>query len=393
MLDCKNKQALTSHIQDILAFYAPNVLDEVNGGFHQNYYDNGDVFDLGKKHLVSSTRMIFNYCKAYQHFQREEDLKRVEHGLAYLLTRHWDEERKAYNWFLDANTPVDQTNHAYGLAFVILALATCVKTGLKQAEVPLYQAWGILNERFWQDSYGCYADEASPDWSTLGTYRGQNANMHCCEALLIAFDATQDEAFLTRAYTLAKTFAVDKAAQTQGLIWEHYHADMSIDWEYNKDDPKNLYRPWGFQPGHQTEWTKLLLILHRHQPESWMVERAQALFDSALSLCWDEENGGIFYGHAPNGEICDSDKYFWVQAESLAAAALLAKATGNDAYWQWYEKIWAYCWNAMIDHTYGSWYRVLTADNKPYSNEKSLAGAKCDYHTQGALWEIIEQAL
>lgn len=393
MIDCRNKQGLTAHIEDILAFYATNVVDNINGGFHHNYYDNGEVFDLGKKHLVSSTRMIFNYCKAYQHFKREEDLARVEHGLNYLLEHHWNAEQEAYNWVLNNNKPEDQTNHAYGLAFVILALATCVKTGIARAEKPLYQAWEILNKRFWQAPHQCYADEASSDWRKLGDYRGQNANMHCCEALLIAFDATGDKDFLKRAYSLAKTFAVDKASLTNDLIWEHYHADMSIDWDYNKDDPKNLYRPWGFQPGHQTEWTKLLLILHRYQPEDWMVERAKSLFDAALSHCWDEQHGGIFYGHAPNGEICDSDKYFWVQAESLAAAALLAKQTNSERYWQWYEKIWAYCWQSMIDHQYGGWYRVLTADNKPYSNEKSLAGAKCDYHTQGALWEIIEQAL
>ncbi len=38
-----------------------------------------------------------------------------------------------------------------------------------------------------------------------------------------------------------------------------------------------------------------------------------------------KKNKGLFYGFAPNGDICDNDKYFWVQAESFAAAALLAK--------------------------------------------------------------------
>ena len=35
--------------------------------------------------------------------------------------------------------------------------------------------------------------------------------------------------------------------------------------------------------------------------------------------------------------MCDADKYFWVQAESLAAAALLARATGKQVYWDWYD--------------------------------------------------------
>jgi hypothetical protein len=36
--------------------------------------------------------------------------------------------------------------------------------------------------------------------------------------------------------------------------------------------------------------------------------------------------------------VCDDDKYFWVQAESLAAAALLASRTGEAKYWDWYDR-------------------------------------------------------
>ena len=58
--------------------------------------------------------------------------------------------------------------------------------------------------------------------------------------------------------------------------------------------------------------------------------RACQLFDAAVAKAWDTEYGGLHYGFAPDGTICDSDKYFWVQAESLAAAALLAARTGLE---------------------------------------------------------------
>ena len=188
---------------------------------------------------------------------------------------------------------------------------------------------------------------------------------------------------------LAHKVTVELATRPEGLVWEHYTRDLEIDWTYNFEDPKNLYRPWGYQPGHQTEWAKLLLTLHDHRPEAWMIERAMTLFDRALDLCWDAEYGGIYYGFAPNGSICDDDKYFWVQAESLAAAARLYKRTGDAKYADWYERIWIYAWTRMIDHRYGGWYRVLTRDNQKYSDRKSEAGAKCDYHTLGACWDVL----
>lgn len=393
MTDFRDPKFLQQHIDSILAFYRSNVRDFELGGLHQNFRDDGSVFNPGHKHLVSTTRMIFNYCKAFQNAssepERVEFKALAEAGLEYLLNHHWDAGRRGYNWVLQDNQPVDQTNHCYGLAFVILAFATCVETGIGDARSHLYTTWGLLNENFWQPQSALYADEATPDWRAVSDYRGQNANMHCCEALLAAYAATEDPVFLDRAYTLAKTVAVTLANKADGLIWEHYTKDLEIDWNYNRDDPKNLYRPWGFQPGHQTEWAKLLLLLYQARPEEWMIERARGLFDRALEVCWDSELGGIVYGHSPDGVICDDDKYFWVQAESFAAAALLAEATGEEQYWQWYDKIWAYSWAHFVDHTHGAWYRLLDRSNLKYSDEKSIAGGKCDYHTLGACWEVM----
>ena len=391
--DFRSREFLLTHIRSILDFYRPGISDTDRGGYHQNFKDDGSIYKPGFKHLVSSTRLIINYCKAYQCWQEPQYLQLAERGLLYLRETHWNSRRPGYEWTLQDNRATDQTNHCYGLAFVLLAYATCMETGVADTRNDLYNTRELMEKHFWQADQGMYADEASPDWSELGRYRGQNANMHSCEAMLTAYQATNDTQFLDRAYSLAKIFTIDLAAKAGGLIWEHYTDTLAIDWEYNRNDPRNLYRPWGFQPGHQTEWAKLLLILHRFRPEAWMVERAQFLFDSALAKCWDKEYGGILYGFSPAGEICDDDKYFWVQAESLAAAALLGAKTGNKKYWQWYDSIWLYAWQHMIDHQHGAWYRLLSRDNQKYTDEKSTAGGKCDYHTMGACWEVVNHAI
>jgi mannose/cellobiose epimerase-like protein (N-acyl-D-glucosamine 2-epimerase family) len=123
-------------------------------------------------------------------------------------------------------------------------------------------------------------------------------------------------------------------------------------------------------------------------PGDWLAPRAQELFDTAIAKAWDHEHTGIFYGFGPQDEICDSDKYFWVQAESLAAAAVLATRTGDERYWIWYEKIWTYSWTYFVDHKYGAWYRILKGDNSKITDEKSPAG-KVDYHTMGACHEVL----
>ena len=381
---------LKSHIKSILDFYEPHIIDE-SGGFFQNFKDDGQVFNAGQRHLVSSCRMLFIFCKAYQLFGEEKYLQRARHGFDYIQHYHWDERRQGYNWTLkEGHLADDQINHCYGLAFVMLCCAAAYEIGLDGAKERIESAYRILQERLWDANAGLYADEATADWTVVNSYRGQNANMHCCEAMLAAHEATGEVHYLDRAHAIAKKITVEQADKTDGLIWEHYKENLEIDWEYNKDAPKNLYRPWGFQPGHLTEWAKLLLTLYNHRPEDWMIKRASRLFERAMHYCWDNEGGGLFYGFSPEGTICDDDKYFWVQAESFAAAARLYRSTEDVSYSNWYQKIWDYSWEHMIDHVHGAWFRVLTADNKKYSDAKSIAGGKCDYHTIGACWDVLK---
>jgi mannose/cellobiose epimerase-like protein (N-acyl-D-glucosamine 2-epimerase family) len=394
--DFRSRITLLDHIRATLAFYDPRCVDP-GGGFFHFFLDDGSVYDRHTRHLVSSTRFIFNYAMAARQFRRPDYLQQVRHGLAFLRDVHRNPDTGAYAWQLQwrdgRKTIDDATNHCYGLAFVLLAYAHAWMAGVPEAGPYIAETFDVMEQHFWQAEHGLYADEASGDWSTLAPYRGQNANMHACEALLAAFDATGEVRYLHRAETLAHNITVRQAARAGGMIWEHYHADWSVDWDYNKNDKTNIFRPWGVQPGHLTEWAKLLLIMERHGPAlngpgDWLLPRARALFDSALAHAWDGQHGGIHYGFGPNGAVCDGDKYFWVQAESLAAAALLAERSGDPVYWDWYQRIWAWCWEHFIDHEHGAWYRILGPDNRKLTNEKSPAG-KTDYHTMGACYEVL----
>jgi mannose/cellobiose epimerase-like protein (N-acyl-D-glucosamine 2-epimerase family) len=389
--DFHSPKFLRSHIAQTMAFYHPRAIDPAGGFFHY-FKDDGTIYDRSHRHLVSSTRFVFNYAMAYMEFDRPEYLQAAQHGLHYLREAHRNKANGGYHWTLRDGKPEDSTNHAYGVAFVLLAYATALKAGIDDAKAWMNETWKLLEQRYWDADAGLYRDQADADWHFSG-YRGQNANMHMCEAMLAAYLASDDVRYLDRALLLADHMTRRQAAKAGGLVWEHYDAQWEIDWEYNKDDPKNLFRPWGFQPGHQVEWAKLLLImepllLERGREEPWLAPTAKHLFDTAMARAWDHEYGGICYGFAPDGSICDGDKYFWVQAEALAAAALLQERTGLAVYGEWYEKIWRYCWQHMIDHTYGAWYRILSRDNRKYDDEKSPAG-KTDYHTMGACYEVL----
>ncbi|HWP19155.1 MAG TPA: AGE family epimerase/isomerase [Burkholderiaceae bacterium] len=387
--DFRSTAFLTNHVRDILRFYDPVCVD-AQGGFFHFFLDDGTVYDQHTRHLVSSTRFVFNYAQAARLFDREDYRERARHGLRFLHQAH-RQPHGGYAWLLEARGGsvhvLDGTRHCYGHAFVLLAHAAALQAGIEEARPGLDACHTWMHEQFWQESEGLYADEATADGQLL-PYRGQNANMHACEALIAAYDATGERRFLAQAKRIARRVTVDLAAEAGGLVWEHYGPDWRPDWDYNRDDPKHLFRPWGFQPGHQTEWAKLLLTLHAREPQPWLPTRAKDLFDTAVARAWDEAHGGLVYGVDPQGRVCDGDKYFWVQAESLAAAARLALQTGDSSYWDWYDRLWTYAWEHFVDHEHGAWYRILDRENRKYGNEKSPAG-KTDYHTLGACLDVL----
>lgn len=139
---------------------------------------------------------------AYRHFGLDEYRGGVAHGIEYLREFHRNLQTGGYAWTLNGQEVTDARNHCYGLAFVLLAYAKAVEAGFDEARAYLDETRDLMEARFWDAQHGLYKDEASVDWK-VSDYRGQNANMHTCGALLAAFGATGEARYLDRAALLA----------------------------------------------------------------------------------------------------------------------------------------------------------------------------------------------
>jgi mannose/cellobiose epimerase-like protein (N-acyl-D-glucosamine 2-epimerase family) len=115
-------------------------------------------------------------------------------------------------------------------------------------------------------------------------------------------------------------------------VWVHHHEAWTPDWQCNRDDRSNIFRPWGFQTGHLTEWTKLLLQLADRLPSAqrpdWLMPTARHFFDTGLQL-------------GPHDR----------------------------------SPLWR-----LVPHPH--------PDNRAYSDDKSPAG-KTDHRTMGACWDVL----
>ena len=254
--DFRSPEFLRSHARDTMDFYHPRALDPSGGLFHL-FKDNGDVYDPYTRHLASSTRFVCTYAMASRTWGTDTYRAGLKQAFDFLKQAHRNPATGGYAWLLEWRNGqaqvLDDTCHAYGLAFVLLAHAHAHMAGLPEAHAGIADTFDLLEQHFWEPHHGLYADEATPDW-TLKPYRGQNANMHLCEALLAAFDAPVKPATSTGPSNWPTTSASARLL-AGGLVREHYHDDWQVDWDYNRHDSSNIFRPWGFQPGHLTEWT------------------------------------------------------------------------------------------------------------------------------------------
>lgn len=356
----RDRRTLREQILNVLNFYYPGCLDTRFGGYACQLDErDGHRYDSRTKHLVATARATHNFSVGVTLDGPEWCDAAAARGVRSLRADHWDAEHQGFDWILDGKKTADSTRFSYGHAFVLLAAARAVTAGVSDATELLETAYGVLVDRFWDEEHGLFADRACGDWSSVDSYRGQNANMHACEALIAAYEATNEPEYVNRAYHIAETMVSELANETDGWLWEHYTDSWEHDFEYNRDELRHTFRPWGYQPGHHVEWSKLLMQLDRHRPETWLAPRAMELFDIAVTNGWDDEHGGFYYTLDRNGEPLIEDKYGWAVAEGIGAAALL---TDHAEYAEWYDRLWDYAWDCLINHRYGNWYERVTPE-------------------------------
>jgi mannose/cellobiose epimerase-like protein (N-acyl-D-glucosamine 2-epimerase family) len=263
-----------------------------------------------------------------------------------------------------ATLPPRGGEDAYAHAFAILAAASAAIAGRPRGEEALAEACAIAERRFWREDEGAVADDEP--------YRGANANMHMVEAFLAAYDATGDDVWAQRALRIA-TRLMDAARAGDWRVPEHFDEHWTPLPEYNADEPRHPFRPYGVTPGHGLEWARLLLHLRAalDDPPDWLEPAARGLADRAWADGWDEERGGFAYTTDHDGRPVVADRFHWVVCEAIATAAVLGDAEREARARDFAER-------HFIDRARGGWQHELDAENRP--SARTWQGRPDVYH-------------
>ncbi|MGV8988721.1 MAG: AGE family epimerase/isomerase [Cypionkella sp.] len=371
-----HRKWLQDQAHALIAFFLPASINPAGGFYAQDRRGQPLWPESAERPLHRSTRMV--HCSAVAQqlgVAGAEDA--LDHGMRFLWEGHRDTAHGGYFWSVDDDGARDSTKQAYGHAFVLLAASSATMVGHPDADRLLGDVSGILHDRFWDATAGATTEEYLADWSTFGSYRGQNSNMHLTEALMAAFEATADRQYLEMAQSIA-SLIIDRHARAEGWrVPEHYDANWAVDRAYSGNP---MLRPRGVTPGHALEWSRLLIQLWEAggRLQDWMPGAAEALFQQACQSGWNAERGGFYYTLDWDNQPIVRDRYWWPCCEGIAAASALGTATGTAAYDDWYRRIWDFTDRHLIDHKHGGWFAELDSDLAP--SETVFAGKPDLYH-------------
>ncbi|WP_438955062.1 AGE family epimerase/isomerase [Cognatiyoonia sp.] len=363
---------LKSDAQSQFEFFKSSMRPE--GGFHLlDWHGNPLATDLQELH--STTRLVHSYALGHQFGVAGAD-DMIDQGMSYLFNAHRDQTFGGYFWSCDSAGSVDDKKLAYGHVFVLLAGASAKMAGHPKANELIEDVTTILNDRFWEEDVGLFADEWNRDWTPFSTYRGMNANMHAVEALLTAFEATGQAEYLEKAGRILEFFIGRIAPDYDWRLPEHYDAQWRVDLAYVGNP---MFRPNGTTPGHSFELTRLHL---QHwdlagRPDTGAPQAARRIMETALRDAWSEE-GGFFYTLDAQGQPAIRDRYWWPVTEAIGVLAAFIKLERNPADEYWYRHVWRFAHDHFVDHDAGGWFHELDADGRAI--EALFAGKGDIYH-------------
>ncbi|MBL0374907.1 AGE family epimerase/isomerase [Rhizobium sp. KVB221] len=347
------------------------------GGFYEFDADGKPLnADNPVRGIHMSARMV--HCMTIGHLLgRPGCADLIDHGMDFLWNAHRDRKHGGYFWQVDNDGPCDATKQGYGHAFVLLAASSASLVGHPVAEEMLADVTEILDTKFWEDNHGAIAEEFQADWTAIPGYRGQNSNMHLTEALMAAYEATDEDHYLQKAERIADLIINRLARQTGFRVGEHFDENWNLLKNYKGNE---MFRPSGTTPGHWLEWSRLLLQLYAlgdHQHD-WMLEAAQALFAQSMALGWDHAHGGFFYTLDWNDQPAKRAKLWWPMAEGIGAASFLVSNAPSDMHESSYRLIWNTIASRFLDRDKGGWHEELSEQMVP--SHEVFAGKADIYH-------------
>ena len=379
-------------VNNILPFWMTKMIDPADGGFYGRIDGNGYIKKDADKGCVLNARILWTFSSAYRILKKPEYLRAAERSKDYLLNYFFDMKFGGVYWLVDHEGEMkDGKKQIYAQAFAIYGLTEYYRvTGDQICLDKAIDLFRLIEKYSYDKELDGYFEAFSREWGIIDDLRlstkdanekkTMNTHLHVLEAYTNLYRIWKDE-FLKKRLSGLITIFTDKIVNNQT-----YNLNMFFDEEWNDKTDLVSY-------GHNIE-------------SSWLIyEAAQVLGDRVLTdkvrtLCLkiaDASKAGIMKDGSmiyekffKTGQI-DSDRHWWVQAETVVGFLNAYEISDKNQYLDLSLSAWRFISEHIIDRNNGEWYWSVNDMLQPNLKDDKAGFWKCPYHDSRMCLEIIER--
>ena len=285
----------------------------------------------------------------------------------------------------------DGKKQIYAQAFAIYGLTEYYR--ITKDQVCLDKAIGLfrLIEKYSYDvKLEGYFEAFSREWGELDDLRlsmkdanekkTMNTHLHVLEAYTNLFRVWKDDLLKTRLRKLIDVFT-DKIVNNRT-----FNLNMFFDEEWNDKTDLVSY-------GHNIESSWLIY-------EAALVLGDETIIRKVKKICLRiaeasekglMDDGSMIYEKFFNSDHIDSDRHWWVQAETVLGFLNAYYMSRKEKFLEQSLAAWRFIAGHIVDTKNGEWYWSVDKDLQPNIKDDKAGFWKCPYHDSRMCMEIIER--
>ncbi len=378
-------------VNNILPFWSEKMPDIENGGFFGRIDGSDHIHNDADKGCVLNARILWTFSSAFRVLKNPDYLKTAERSKDYLLEYFFDDKYGGVYWLLDQKGNMkDGKKQIYAQAFAIYGLTEYYR--VTNDKICLERAIDLFHliEKFSYDTQlGGYFEAFSREWGQIDDLRlsakdanekkTMNTHLHILEAYTNLYRIWKNDSLRKQLRKLIENFT-DKIVNLKT-----YNLNMFFDEEWNDKTDLVSY-------GHNIE-------------SSWLIyDAAQVLGDEEISenvkkICLRIAeksmeglmgDGSMIYEKFFDSDRIDTDRHWWVQAETVVGFLNAYHLTGREEFLNISLAEWRFIKANLIDRQNGEWHWSVNQNLQANLKEDKAGFWKCPYHNSRMCLEIIE---
>lgn len=373
---------------NILPFWINKMTDNQNGGFYGQINGYNRLQPHANKGAVLNARILWTFSAAYRILGNNQYLTTAQRAYTYIRDNFIDKEYGGAYWELDyLGKPVNTKKQVYAQGFVIYGLSEYYRVTQDAEALQLAQSLFILLEKHRDKESGGYFEAFTREWKPIEDMRlsekdanekkSMNTHLHILEPYTNLLRVWNDP-HLRKAQEELISIFLDKILDNQS-----YHQHLFFDERWTVKSTAISY-------GHDIEAAWLLY-------EAAQVLNYEGAMQQVSAICLKiadaaseglQDDGSMIY--EKNNNHIDTDRHWWVQAESIVGYMYAYKISKDERYKQYAEQLWIYIQNNITDRTYGEWIWSRNDEGEINRNEDKAGFWKCPYHNSRMCLEMIE---